>query len=62
MLLAREHVGFMSGHFFLNVLSKGEPFRLMSAGIMPIYNIAIVLEVGNGFFAIFEALDTAISN
>ncbi|MBN2120630.1 MAG: hypothetical protein JW734_06215 [Candidatus Omnitrophica bacterium] len=49
-------LGFTGGYFFLNFISKGEPFRLFSAGIIPILNIAISLKVGAGLFAIFVAL------
>ena len=49
-------LGFTSGYFFLNFISKGEPFRLFSAGIIPLCNIAISLKVGAGLFAIFVAL------
>lgn len=49
-------LGFTGGYFFLNFISKGEPFRLFSAGIIPLCNIAISLKVGAGLFAIFIAL------
>ncbi|MFC1809489.1 MnhB domain-containing protein [Candidatus Omnitrophota bacterium] len=49
-------VGFIGGFFFLNILDKGEPFTLFSAGIIPLCNIAISLKVGAGLFAIFVAL------
>ena len=49
-------LGFTGGYFFLNFLYKGEPFRLFSAGIIPLCNIAISLKVGAGLFAIFVAL------
>ncbi len=49
-------LGFSGGYFFLNFLSKGEPFKLFSAGIIPLCNIAISLKVGAGLFAIFAAL------
>ena len=49
-------IGFTGGYFFMNFLSKGEPFRLFSAGIIPLANIAISLKVGAGLFAIFVAL------
>lgn len=49
-------LGFTGGYFFLNFISKGEPFRLFSAGIIPPCNIAISLKVGAGLFAIFVAL------
>jgi len=44
------------GTFFLNFLPKGEPFRLLSAGIIPLCNIAIGIKVGAGLFSIFLAL------
>jgi len=56
MFLAIALLGFTGGYFFLNFLSKGEPFRLFSAGIIPLCNIAISLKVGAGLFAIFVAL------
>jgi multicomponent Na+:H+ antiporter subunit B len=49
-------LGFTGGYFFLNFISKGEPLRLFSAGIIPLCNIAISLKVGAGLFAIFVAL------
>jgi multicomponent Na+:H+ antiporter subunit B len=49
-------LGFTGGYFFLNFISKGEPFRLFSAGTIPLSNIAISLKVGVGLFAIFVAL------
>ena len=49
-------LGFTGGYFFLNFIRKGEPFRLFSAGIIPLCNIAICLKVGAGLFAIFVAL------
>ncbi|MDO9555716.1 MAG: MnhB domain-containing protein [Atribacterota bacterium] len=49
-------LGFTGGYFFLNFISKGEPFRLFSAGIIPLCNIAISLKVGAGLFAIFVVL------
>ncbi|MFH1801044.1 MAG: MnhB domain-containing protein [Candidatus Omnitrophota bacterium] len=56
IFLAIALFGFTSGYFFLNFISKGEPFRLFSAGIIPLCNIAISLKVGAGLFAIFVAL------
>ena len=56
MFLSIALLGFIGGHFFLNFLSKGEPFKLFSAGIIPLCNIAIALKVGAGLFAIFIAL------
>ncbi len=49
-------LGFTGGYFFLNFISKGKPFNLFSAGIIPLCNIAIALKVGAGLFAIFVAL------
>lgn len=49
-------LGFTGGYFFFNFISKGEPFKLFSAGIIPLCNIAISLKVGAGLFAIFVAL------
>lgn len=49
-------LGFTGGYFFLNFLPKGEAFKLFSAGIIPLCNIAISLKVGAGLFAIFVAL------
>ena len=49
-------LGFTGGYFFLNFISKGEPFKLFSAGIIPLCNIAISIKVGAGLFGIFVAL------
>lgn len=49
-------LGLAGGHFFMNVLPKGEPFHLLSAGTIPVSNIAICLKVSAGLFAIFMAL------
>jgi multicomponent Na+:H+ antiporter subunit B len=49
-------LGFTGGYFFINFISKGEPFKLFSAGIIPLCNIAISFKVGAGLFAIFTAL------
>lgn len=56
LFLAMALLGFTGGHFFLNFISKGEPFKLFSAGIIPLFNIAIALIVGAGLFRIFVAL------
>jgi len=56
MFLGIALLGFVGGYFFLNFLPKGEPFRLFSAGIIPLCNIAICFKVGAGIFAIFVAL------
>jgi multicomponent Na+:H+ antiporter subunit B len=49
-------LGLAGGYFFMNVLPKGEPFHLFSAGTIPVSNIAICLKVSAGLFAIFMAL------
>lgn len=49
-------LGFTGGYFFLNFINKGEPFKLFSAGIIPLCNIAISMKVGAGLFAIFVIL------
>jgi len=49
-------LGLFGGFFFLNILPKGQPFRLLSAGIIPLCNIAIFLKVGAGLFTCFIAL------
>ncbi len=46
----------LAGTFFLNFLPKGTPLHLLSAGIIPICNIAISIKVGAGLFLIFLAL------
>jgi multicomponent Na+:H+ antiporter subunit B len=46
----------VAGTFFLNFLSKGTPFHLLSAGIIPFCNIAISIKVGAGLFSIFLSL------
>ncbi|RKY31687.1 MAG: hypothetical protein DRP74_04410 [Candidatus Omnitrophota bacterium] len=49
-------LGLSGGYFFLNFLSRGEPFKLFSAGTIPLCNIAISIKVAAGLFAIFVAL------
>lgn len=49
-------MGFTGGWFFLNFISKGEPFQLPSGGIIPFCNIAICLKVGAGLYLIFVFL------
>ena len=56
MFLAIALLGFLGGSFFSNILSKGSPFKLFSAGTIPLSNVAISLKVGVGLFAIFLAL------
>lgn len=47
---------FGGAYFFLNILDKGRPFNLFSAGIIPFCNIGIGIEVGAALFAIFITL------
>jgi multicomponent Na+:H+ antiporter subunit B len=56
MFLTIAVLGFLGGYFFLNFINKGEPFRLFSAGIIPLCNIAICFKVGAGLFSIFVAI------
>lgn len=56
LFLSIALLGIIGGYFFSNVLPKGEPFHLFSAGIIPFCNIAIGLKVGASLFAVFIAL------
>ena len=49
-------LGLTGGYFFENFLPAGKPFSLLSAGTIPLSNIAISLKVWAGLFAIFVAL------
>jgi multicomponent Na+:H+ antiporter subunit B len=49
-------LGFSGGYFFLNFLGKGRMFDLVSAGTIPLNNIAIGLKVTASVFAVFIAL------
>ena len=53
-------LGLLQGsYFFLNVITRvnpGKPFTLFSAGIIPLCNIAIGMEVAAALFAIFITL------
>ena len=49
----------LGGTFFTNYIAKadpGEPYRLLSAGFIPLCNIAIALKVGTSLFMVFMAL------
>lgn len=46
----------ISGIFFLNIMGKGIPFTIFSAGIIPVCNIAIAVEVGGAVSTILLAL------
>ncbi|MFA5008378.1 MAG: MnhB domain-containing protein [Candidatus Omnitrophota bacterium] len=57
MFLAIAVFGFFGGYFFANWLPKGIPFKLFSAGTIPISNVALaLLEVSLGLFGIFLVL------
>ncbi|MFH1655659.1 MAG: MnhB domain-containing protein [Candidatus Omnitrophota bacterium] len=56
MFITIALLGFTGGYFFLNFMNKGEPFKLFSAGMIPLINIAISFKVGAGLFAIFVAV------
>ncbi len=57
MFLALAFLGLQYGGFFDNFLHPdGEPGQLVSAGIIPLENIAISLKVGAGIFGIFLTL------
>jgi multicomponent Na+:H+ antiporter subunit B len=56
MFITIALLGFTGGYLFLNFINKGEPFKLFSAGIIPLCNIAISLKVGAGLFSIFVIL------
>jgi len=46
----------IGGWFFLNFLPKGQPLKILSAGFIPLANIAIGIKVGGGIFAVFLVL------
>lgn len=56
MFLGVALLGFLGGAFFMNILGKGAPFHLFSAGTIILSNISIGVKVGVGLFAIFLAL------
>jgi multicomponent Na+:H+ antiporter subunit B len=59
LFVAIALLGYGAGWFFLNFFAdKGQPFRLFSAGTIPLCNIAIGLKVGLGLFSVFVALVT----
>ncbi len=50
-------IGMLVGsYFFENILPLGIPFRLLSAGHIPLANIAIGIKVGAALLSIFLAL------
>ena len=54
--LAIGMLGYTGGYFFLNFMNKGRLFELLSAGTIPLCNIAIGIKVMSSLFAIFIAL------
>jgi multicomponent Na+:H+ antiporter subunit B len=54
--LAVAALGYVAGSFFLNFLALGEPYRLVSAGTLPLSNASIGAKVGAGLFGVFLAL------
>jgi len=53
MFISIALLGLNWGGFFDNFLPLGTPFRILSAGTIPLSNIAISLKVGAGLFGIF---------
>ena len=49
-------LGYAGGAFFLNVLDKGTPFHLLSAGTIPLANLAIGIKVFASIFIAAVAL------
>lgn len=49
-------LGYLAGPFFYNLLAPGEPYRLASAGTLPLSNMAIGAKVGGGIFGAFLVL------
>ncbi|MBM3308013.1 MAG: cation:proton antiporter [Candidatus Eisenbacteria bacterium] len=49
-------LGVWGGYFFMNVLVKGTPFRLLSSGSILANNLAIGLKVSSSLFLVFSAL------
>lgn len=56
LFLALALIGLAGGYFFLNVLPKGTPGSIASAGIIPLCNLAIMLKVAAGLFGVFLVL------
>jgi hypothetical protein len=49
----------LGGSFFINFIAKanpGEPYTLLSAGTIPLANIAIALKVASSLFVVFMML------
>jgi len=58
LFLALALMGLGTGYFFKNFLAKGMAGELWSAGIIPLCNLAIMLEVGAGLYLVFLNLIT----
>lgn len=50
------YIGLAFGFFIHNFIWHGNPFHLVSAGIIPLCNIAIGIKVGAALYAIFIGL------
>ena len=56
IFLGLAAAGLLFGNFLFNFLIKGNPIELFSAGIIPLCNIAIGVEVSSALFAVFITL------
>ncbi len=56
VFLAIGGVGLTAGFFFKNVFGRGEPFRLLSSGMILPANIAIAFKVAGSLYLVFTAL------
>ncbi|HDP16338.1 MAG TPA: cation:proton antiporter [Candidatus Omnitrophica bacterium] len=52
-------LGFLGGSFFLNILPKGKPWDVFSAGMIPLCNMSIGLKIFASLFAGFIAITAA---
>ncbi|MFA4843654.1 MAG: MnhB domain-containing protein [Candidatus Margulisiibacteriota bacterium] len=53
LFLALALAGYRQGYFMGNFLPTGEPGKLLSAGVIPFFNLAIMLFLGAGLFVVF---------
>jgi multicomponent Na+:H+ antiporter subunit B len=49
-------IGYLAGGFFVNLIDMGTPGNFLSAGTIPISNLAILVKVGAGLAGAFLAL------
>ncbi|HHJ10690.1 MAG TPA: hypothetical protein ENK25_07330 [Bacteroidetes bacterium] len=56
LLLAAAALLTGAGIFFTNYMPRGQLFHLVSAGVIPLYNIMVGIEVAAALFTIFLAL------